>query len=432
MSADYIFPKPHDWNTFEDIVCDVFARKYNNLNFQRYGRSGQRQSGVDIAGPTDIGLLGIQCKHHPDKSIKKAEIEAEIALSESFKPELSEFVIATSADRDTNIHSHILQIAEDRKKQGKYPVSIKFWDDVFNWLTEYPDLLYKYFTKHFPKSELEDIYLPELEKQNKNTLTWPFTKEDLIASTGAKIGNVRKIDPYQVILGITNFPDINFKGKVDIELQLADLFSESRSPEESFNGGVEVLRTVRSILNDPFFSKEMIIYPQVRLSLAFLLGWIFRRVSGYTLLVKSPNQIWATSRLPFVPAGLIDAPPIMINQGCREAVIVFNISRDITKSVTDFVVSGSIQPIGILPVSLEGFSVTSAAHSLSLAHDLSKKLKTLVDTWGMQRIHLFTAMPAALAVLVGYNLNAICPISIYFMNEARTNYVLGGTLENNL
>ena len=43
----FIFPKPRDWNAFEDIVCDVLARKYQNLNLQRYGRSGQRQHGVD-------------------------------------------------------------------------------------------------------------------------------------------------------------------------------------------------------------------------------------------------------------------------------------------------------------------------------------------------------------------------------------------------
>jgi hypothetical protein len=142
--------------------------------------------------------------------------------------------------------------------------------------------------------------------------------------------------------------------------------------------------------------------------------------------------MWATQGLPFVPAGLVDIPPELIDPSSREAVIVFNISRDITRSVIDFVGQWSVQPLGILPVSLEGFSVTNAAHAQSLAFDLSRRLKMFVDTWGMQRIHLFTAMPAALAILVGHNLNAICPISIYFMNESRTNYVLGGTLENNL
>jgi len=50
MASQLIFPKPKSWDTFEDIVCDVFSRKLNNRNFQRYGRSGQEQFGVDIAG----------------------------------------------------------------------------------------------------------------------------------------------------------------------------------------------------------------------------------------------------------------------------------------------------------------------------------------------------------------------------------------------
>ena len=100
MAVDFVFPKPRDWATFEDIVCDVFTRKFCNYNFQRYGRSGQAQSGIDIAGPTENGLLGIQCKHHPAGIIEIAEIDDEIAKAESFTPVLNEFIIVTSADRD--------------------------------------------------------------------------------------------------------------------------------------------------------------------------------------------------------------------------------------------------------------------------------------------------------------------------------------------
>jgi hypothetical protein len=185
--------------------------------------------------------------------IRKAEIEGEISLSEGFKPGLCEYAIVTSADRDTTIHDYILQTSEERKKQGKYPVSIKFWDDIFNWLTEYPDLMYKHFTKYLPTSELENIKIPGIDLRNKNTLVWPFTKEELVANTGINIGNIQKIDPYHAILGITNFPDVNFSGIADIELQLTDLFSKDKSANESFEGAISVLREVRLFLNDPFF-----------------------------------------------------------------------------------------------------------------------------------------------------------------------------------
>ena len=432
MSANFILPKPGNWESFEDIVCDVYARKYDNLNLQRYGRSGQRQNGVDIASQITGGILGIQCKHHPADNIQTAEVDEEIALSENFSPPLFEYVIATSAERDTKIHSHILKVSEDRRKQGKFPVSIKFWDDIFNWLTEYPDLLYKHFTKYIPIKNLEDINIPRVDVLNKNTLTWPFTKEKLVESTENNIGKIRKIDPYSLTLGITNIPDVNFKGIADIELLLSDLFTYDKAPSIGFTETVKILKEVRAILSDPYFSKEIILLPQVRLTIAFQIGWLFRHVTGHKLILKSADQIWATEGLPFIASHITDGPPKLINHTSREVVIVYNISRDINKSVIDFINTWTVAPFGILPFYLEDFKVNSAAHAYSLAYELSRKIKALVDTWGMLKIHLFTAMPTQLAILIAYNLNAICPISIYFMNETRTNYVLGGTLENHL
>lgn len=432
MSTDFIFPKPRDWNTFEEMVCDIYARKYNNLNLQRYGRSGQSQSGVDIAGQVKEGILGIQCKHHPERPIQRSEIDREINLSEGFKPGLCEYVIVTSAERDNTIHSYILQLSEERKKQGKYLVSIKFWDDIYNWIIEYPDLLYKHFTKYFPLNELEDVIIPGIEDRNKKTLIWPFTKDQLIDNLNSCIGNIQKIDPYRTVIGITNFSDVNFNGMVDFEIQLADLFTEATPSSESFYSAVKILSEVRALVNDKFFSKDLIIFPQVRLTLAFLIGWVFRRVTGHNLILKSGDKIWATDGLPFVSSLISDGPPMIINQTSREVVIVFNISREITDSVIKFVDSWSTKPFGIFPVFLEGLAVKNAAHAYSLAIELSRKLKTLIDTWGIQKIHLFTAMPGPLAIMIGYNLNAICPISIYYRNETRTEYILGGTLQNSI
>jgi hypothetical protein len=61
-----------------------------------------------------------------------------------------------------------------------------------------------------------------------------------------------------------------------------------------------------------------------------MIGWMFRWVTGHSHIVKSANQIWATDGLPYISSLIADGPPIMINQASREAVIVFNISRDIT------------------------------------------------------------------------------------------------------
>ena len=432
MSTHFIFPKPSDWNTLEDIVADIFSRKYSNYNFQRYGRNGQRQSGIDIAGPTESGLIGIQCKHHPTGNISIKEIDAELALSEGFSPKLTEFVIATSADRDTKVHNHVLKLSEKRKKQGKYPITIKFWDDIYGWLVEFPDLVYKHFTKYFPVSDLENISMPGILDKKRSTVQWPVTLKELESNTSKTVGQLNRIGAYRLAIGLTSFQDTSFDGLADLEIQLADLLSEKGNPEDNFLKANELLKNVKALISKGDYSKELIVHLQTRLTLAVLLGWTFRKVSHFEMTLVFANQIWATSGLPHVPARLIDGLPEILNSQSNEVVIILNISRDIDRSVLEFVKTWENQPRCVLPIAVEGHAVSSAAQALAIAVELSRKIKSITDVWGVEKIHLFGALPAGLATLIGFHLNAIRPVYLYFMDESRTTYQLGGILNNSL
>lgn len=432
MTTHFIFPKPKDWNTFEDIVCDVFARKFGEYNLQRYGRSGQRQSGVDIAGFIEKGVIGIQCKHHPEGNIALSEIDDEITKSEGFRPTLDEFIIVTSADRDVTAHSHVLQTSENRQSTNRFPVGIKFWEDIFSWLVEFPDLVYKHFTKYFPIQDLEDIHISTLQSHPKSTLCWPLTPESLQDTAIRNVGGLDKVEPYRLTVGITNFPDVSYAGLVDVEISLARLLEDELSPEANFVSISEILSDFKAVIKDPFFSNQLQLYLQTRLTTAFLIGWVFRRVSHFDLKLVFNNQVWTTSGLPLVPSGISDGLPVLGFQNSDEVVVVMSISRNIEASVIDFVDSWNPQPRAILIYDLEGNYVTSAAHALSIAIEVSGKLKTLIDKWQVRKIHLFGAMPAALATLISFHLNAICPISIYFLDSSRTKYKVGGTLVNTL
>jgi hypothetical protein len=432
MSTHFIFPKPKDWDTFEDIVCDVFARKFNNGNLQRYGRSGQRQLGVDIAGFTEMGLLGIQCKHHLAGNITTGEIDDEVAKSEDFQPRLDEFIIVTSADRDVTAHSHVLQVSKSRQAAGKYPVSIKFWQDVYGWLVEFPDLIYKHFIKYFPIYELEEIRFPASVNRPKATLHWPTTFEDLRENVIRNMRGLDKVEPYKLTIGFTSFPDVNYNGLVDLEVSLAELFADESLAEVNFIAAGKILTNVKAIVGRPYFSNELWVHLQTRLTAAFLFGWIFRRVSHFDLRLVFNDQVWATSGLPLVPSRISDGLPVLSSHDSDEVAVVLNISRNIEISVIDFISNWDNQPRAILIYELDGNRVTSAAHALSIAIEVSRRIKAIVDKWQARRIHLFGALPAALAVLVGFHLNAICPISIYFLDSSRTEYKQGGTLINSL
>lgn len=50
-------------NEFENLCCDILNRENPKWTFELYGRSGQKQFGVDIVGINIEGrLIGIECK----------------------------------------------------------------------------------------------------------------------------------------------------------------------------------------------------------------------------------------------------------------------------------------------------------------------------------------------------------------------------------
>ncbi len=430
MATHFVFPKPQDWNAFEDIVCDVFSRKYQNLNLQRYGRSGQRQHGVDIAGLISGGVLGVQCKHHIRGDLDTKEIDGEVTKSEQFRPVLTEYIIATSADRDTKAHKHILMLAAKRQSAGTYPVVLKFWDDICNWLSEYPALVYKHFTKFFPVKELEHMQLAALRLEPRTVLRWPCTRDELAAQVAQTLGAINKIDPYLLSIGFTTFDTASFSEPVDVTVQLSGLLGSGGNAESEFQRAAEELKRVRALMADPFFAREIVVQIQTRLSYAFLFGWTFRKVSGFSLSVVAGREVWPSGGLIHTSTQLSDDIPVLLDPSSSEVVVVLNISRHIQRSVSEQVASWTQQPKAILSYRLEGGAITSSAQAVTLSLEIAQKIKNLIDHWGVRRIHLFGALPAALAVLVGHHLNAICPIDLYYLNETRSTYRRGGTLLN--
>ncbi len=421
MSTYFVFPKPRDWNAFEDIVCDVFSRKYGRYNLQRYGRNGQRQNGVDIAGLVSDGVLGIQCKHHPLGNIEEDEIEKEIQRSEAFRPNLSKYVLATSADRDVKVHSFVLETSEQRIQDGTYPVEIVFWGDIESWLSDYPDLIYKHFTKFFSLQDAEHLRLPGLERRTRQTVHWPATPDKLKAAASHSTGDLALVDPYHLSISVSNFPSDAVEGVVDLAMHM----------EADFDELATQFQHMKSVISDAFFSKRLTVHLSARLSPSFLFGWMFRRVTGFSFELMNRGQVWASGGLPLVPSRLVDRLPLVLEQQSYHAVIVLNISRDIFESVKNFVQGWEEPPRIILGYQLDG-AVESAAHALSLALEISRKIKSIMDSEEIRHVHLFSALPASLAALVAHNLNGIKPLSLYFLSEDRVNYQLAGTLTNSL
>jgi hypothetical protein len=146
-----------DDEKFENLCLDLWKRKKPNGNFQRNGRRGQRQNGVDIFGNEEqpngnLKWIGIQCKvKSMGDNLTKAEIEEEIAKAKTFVPPLSEYIIFTTAPRDATIQQFARQKSDEHRKMGLFPVTIHFWDDIELDLAdeENLDICHKYYRDFF-------------------------------------------------------------------------------------------------------------------------------------------------------------------------------------------------------------------------------------------------------------------------------------------
>lgn len=428
--SKFVFPKPTNEDIFEDLVRDIYAREYENRNFQRYGRRGQKQFGVDSAGFSAEKLIGVQCKNHPEDRITTKEIDDEVTKSESFTPTLHEYIIATSADRDAEATKYVFRISQKRISEGKYPVSIKFWQDLCDDLTRYPDLVFKYFSRFFSLTDLENITFSP--PKGLISLVWPVTIQELKQVTEKNIGGVSIVTPYNLSVGFSTFADTSFGGLVDLNLRMADLFGQTDNLNGNFTEAATVLNKVKASINDPYFSKDLLVYVQARLSAAFLFGWVFRKVTKFNLKVISGKQIWATEGLPYVKSNLFEFPPQFRNSKSDEAVFALSVSRNINQQVIKHVDKMDDQPRIVLSYGVDGFVINSAAQALSFAEEVAKKIKMLIDEWEIKKIHLFAAIPGPLALLIGYHLNGICPIGLYFLDAARDNYRFAGEINNSL
>lgn len=439
MINNYDIPCPNEWNNFEDMVCDIFSDlfKFNNFqrygrNLRRYGRTGQTQNGVDIAGHLRDGIIGIQCKLRSGGTITFSEIKNEIKEADGFTPTLSEYYIATTAKRDAEVTSKILSISKDRVKRGNFPVHILFWEDLAAHILNSQDIYYKYYSDLLPNIELINKGLYVDHTDEKNTLLWPFSKSEIKGKITHLLNGLPLVDPYKLSVGISEF-ETTYSGVTDLEINLLKIQTEEESTDD-FISLSRLFSDFKKEIDDQDFSKHVRLYLSTRLSTSILLGWKLRKVTGYSIeVVQKDNVIWATEDLPEVSTGLFEREPYIMDLSNDSIAVVLNISRDILNSVKDYIfINPDINIKGIWTFQLNNFDIRNPAQAYSIAREISVIIKNFVDWWGVKTIHLFFSMPSGLAALVGYYLNATCSLFLYHRNDDRDNYILSGVIDKKM
>lgn len=141
---------PTDWQVFERLSRDLWARVWENPELQLNGRGGQVQAGVDVFG--DIkkqsgNAGGIQCKKRDlfaDDSLKVEELSGIVEEAKSFTPALKEFVIAYTGKRDVALQEEARKISTANQAKGLFSMRVCSWDDIKDLLGSHPDLVEQY------------------------------------------------------------------------------------------------------------------------------------------------------------------------------------------------------------------------------------------------------------------------------------------------
>jgi len=74
-----------------------------------------------------------------------ATIDKEVRLAKKFRPNLTEFAIATTAPNDARLQDHALAITARHQSKGLFAVYVFGWDEITRRLTQYPELVNKHF-----------------------------------------------------------------------------------------------------------------------------------------------------------------------------------------------------------------------------------------------------------------------------------------------
>src|SRR5258707_6598962 len=134
-------PKNHA--DFERKSVVLFQELLSDPSVKRLGRSGQKQYGIDLLGYRNGDLkklVGIQCKKkQPNKTLTTTEVREQVRKALKYKPQLSEYIIITTAGDDTNLDQLATQLTKQQRDKGrKIKIQVWGWDTLEDHIDRYP------------------------------------------------------------------------------------------------------------------------------------------------------------------------------------------------------------------------------------------------------------------------------------------------------
>jgi SMODS-associated and fused to various effectors sensor domain/TIR domain len=255
----------------------------------------------------------------------------------------------------------------------------------------------------------------------------------LKATLALRLRRAKADRAYEPSIVLRTFKDIPPTPSLDLDLDWWDVFQDRNRlpPSEEWRDLLfPALQDVKNALVEQPVSRKLHMSLNAILPTAFALGYAFPAPARYILLLESKDGTWST-------AGTGDAAPpfrrIPYNENGdpQVAVIEISITGPTAHATTQYLNKSQLSYGHHILYELPGgpdhiSGVKDAAHALAMSQYIGRELR-LLSGQGVTHIHLFAAIPAALAVMLGHQFNALCPISLY-QYAANKEYELACTL----
>ena len=148
----YQLPPLSDDEQFERLIRDILRRDCDDLGFERFGRSGQSQFGIDGFSPINPSIV-FQCKLKDTRFENDArlrdkllsELEEELKKTKGLTIQPQRFIFATTFKNDT-------QLQEKAKSLSNGSLTVEYWgwDTISEKIWEYAEFLIPIYYPQFP------------------------------------------------------------------------------------------------------------------------------------------------------------------------------------------------------------------------------------------------------------------------------------------
>lgn len=155
---NYQWQLPARWEDFEDLCYRLVLAEGTIASASKYGRRGQRQFGLDIAGMRKQSRSewdGFQCKlktEHLGGKLGEDEIVAEVEKEKSFRPALKGLTFLTTGPSDNRARDVVNAMNASASKP--FDTDIWFWEDIVARLENNAPITQRFYPQLFPTKHI--------------------------------------------------------------------------------------------------------------------------------------------------------------------------------------------------------------------------------------------------------------------------------------